>query len=273
MTETIIAGNLVPQNKGEFSTATTYAINDIVVYRNSSFISTKSNNKSPISDATSWQVLVGFSYADFESIEGAINEITVSASKLPVNVIAPINQLIAAARSSWDTHIKSTGNPHKTTKADIGLGNVDNTADMSKPMSTPQKKYVDDLIATQEESFAPFVYWEGSASKLNEEITLKAPLRIGDFKYLRVHYLVEYGGHQPRVKYIGTDSTKFVIHESNITNATAAYIDIFEFNMEQVGVNSNKLKITVNSKCVLPGNTGKVDCRSITIVKIEGVVR
>lgn len=30
-------------------------------------------------------------------------------------------------------------NPHKTTKADVGLSNVDNTADMTKPVSTPQQ--------------------------------------------------------------------------------------------------------------------------------------
>ena len=34
------------------------------------------------------------------------------------------------------THSQSTGNPHNTTKADIGLGNVDNTSDLNKPIST-----------------------------------------------------------------------------------------------------------------------------------------
>ena len=31
---------------------------------------------------------------------------------------------------------KTTGNPHNTTKSDIGLGNVDNTSDLNKPIST-----------------------------------------------------------------------------------------------------------------------------------------
>lgn len=31
-----------------------------------------------------------------------------------------------------------TGNPHGTTKADISLGNVDNTSDVNKPVSTAQ---------------------------------------------------------------------------------------------------------------------------------------
>ena len=33
-------------------------------------------------------------------------------------------------------HSQITGNPHNTTKADIGLGNVDNTSDLNKPIST-----------------------------------------------------------------------------------------------------------------------------------------
>ena len=33
-------------------------------------------------------------------------------------------------------HSQTTGNPHGTTKADIGLGNVDNTSDLDKPIST-----------------------------------------------------------------------------------------------------------------------------------------
>ena len=33
-------------------------------------------------------------------------------------------------------HSQATGNPHGTTKADIGLGNVENTSDLNKPIST-----------------------------------------------------------------------------------------------------------------------------------------
>ncbi len=35
-----------------------------------------------------------------------------------------------------------TGNPHGTTKADLGLGNVDNTADANKPVSTAQAEAI-----------------------------------------------------------------------------------------------------------------------------------
>ena len=35
-----------------------------------------------------------------------------------------------------DTHIEDLNNPHGVTKAQINLGNVDNTADLAKPIST-----------------------------------------------------------------------------------------------------------------------------------------
>ena len=35
-----------------------------------------------------------------------------------------------------DTHIANTSNPHATTKSQVGLGNVDNTSDAAKPVST-----------------------------------------------------------------------------------------------------------------------------------------
>jgi hypothetical protein len=37
-----------------------------------------------------------------------------------------------------DTHTGRTDNPHSVTKAQVGLGNVDNTSDADKPVSTAQ---------------------------------------------------------------------------------------------------------------------------------------
>ena len=35
-------------------------------------------------------------------------------------------------------HLEDTSNPHSVTKAQVGLGNVDNTSDANKPVSTAQ---------------------------------------------------------------------------------------------------------------------------------------
>ena len=50
------------------------------------------------------------------------------------------------ANAAIDAHLLDTNNPHSVTKSQVGLGNVDNTADANKPLSTPQKTYVDNQI-------------------------------------------------------------------------------------------------------------------------------
>lgn len=50
------------------------------------------------------------------------------------------------ANSDLSTHLKDVNNPHNVTKSQIGLANVDNTKDASKPLSTPQKEYVDGKV-------------------------------------------------------------------------------------------------------------------------------
>ena len=48
--------------------------------------------------------------------------------------------------SANTTHRGQTNNPHSVTKADVGLGNVDNTSDVDKPVSTAQQTAIDLLL-------------------------------------------------------------------------------------------------------------------------------
>jgi hypothetical protein len=43
-----------------------------------------------------------------------------------------------ATAAGLSAHVADTGNPHGTTKAQVGLGNADNTSDANKPVSTAQ---------------------------------------------------------------------------------------------------------------------------------------
>lgn len=47
-------------------------------------------------------------------------------------------------RAQLSPHLKDTDNPHKVTKSQVDLGNVDNTADADKPVSTAQAKAIAD---------------------------------------------------------------------------------------------------------------------------------
>ena len=45
--------------------------------------------------------------------------------------------------TNLSTHTLNESNPHKVTKAQIGLGNVDNTSDVNKPISTATQTALD----------------------------------------------------------------------------------------------------------------------------------
>ena len=50
--------------------------------------------------------------------------------------------------SSYDNHIINKNNPHEVTKAQIGLGNVDNTSDINKPISSATQTALNGKQAT-----------------------------------------------------------------------------------------------------------------------------
>ena len=54
-----------------------------------------------------------------------------------------INDAKKSVSNSLNSHTSNTSNPHKVTKSQVGLGNVDNTSDINKPVSTAQKKAID----------------------------------------------------------------------------------------------------------------------------------
>ena len=51
-----------------------------------------------------------------------------------------------ADQTALDAHMADQSNPHGVTKAQVGLGNVDNTADMDKPVSTAVQAALDNKV-------------------------------------------------------------------------------------------------------------------------------
>ena len=58
-----------------------------------------------------------------------------------------VEAMINTVQSALSSHTTDTNNPHNVTKEQVGLGNVDNTADMNKPLSTVQQSSVQSLIS------------------------------------------------------------------------------------------------------------------------------
>lgn len=71
--------------------------------------------------------------------------LTVIEDEIPAEASAE-NQL--ADKAFVNTHINNTSNPHGVTKAQVGLGNCDNTADLDKPISTATQSALDGKQAT-----------------------------------------------------------------------------------------------------------------------------
>lgn len=55
-----------------------------------------------------------------------------------LNAVATVNAYAQSVEAGLRRHVDRRDNPHGVTRAQIGLGNVDNTADMDKPLSRPQ---------------------------------------------------------------------------------------------------------------------------------------
>ena len=84
--------------------------------------------------------------------------IMTAADKTKLNGLkdqAGITADIDAVQTNLETHINNKTNPHEVTKAQVGLGNVDDTADTDKPIST----------ATQTALDAKFSLTEGNSLK------------------------------------------------------------------------------------------------------------
>ena len=78
---------------------------------------------------------------DFNDAVNEILDVQVYVRELRAEDLNPVEQLTKLLVE----HINNKFNPHEVTKEQVGLGNVDNTADMDKPVSRPQKEYIDAL--------------------------------------------------------------------------------------------------------------------------------
>ena len=83
----------------------------------------------------------GQTYYDRYTYNGNTQEwefnFTVNTTTFTAAQWAALNSGITASLvSAYNAHIADKNNPHEVTKAQVGLGNVDNTSDLNKPIST-----------------------------------------------------------------------------------------------------------------------------------------
>lgn len=114
-----------------------------------------------------------------------------SADKTKLNGLkdqAGITSDIDAVQTNLETHINNKSNPHEVTKDQVGLGNVDNTSDANKPISTATQTALNGKFSATDgnalkqtiEDMPNLVVTEGSVSHKNNKISLS--LRQQDLK-------------------------------------------------------------------------------------------
>ena len=103
-----------------------------------------SNQVSGLSDDVSdLQTSMDTLSSEFTDLSDSVN----SRFNTVTGNISALQQKDSELESELGSHEEDTNNPHGVDKVQIGLGNVDNTADMDKPISNPQKEYVDEAVA------------------------------------------------------------------------------------------------------------------------------
>ena len=101
---------------------------------------------------------------------------------------AGITSDIDAVQTNLETHINNKSNPHEVNKAQVGLGNVDNTSDANKPISNATQTALNGKFSATDgnalkqtiEDMPNLVVTEGSVSHKNNNISLS--LRQQDLK-------------------------------------------------------------------------------------------
>lgn len=76
---------------------------------------------------------------------------TIPDSQIPSSIARDSELSSLATSADLNSHTGNTSNPHSVTQSQVGLANVDNTADANKPVSTAQQTALDlkaDLIPT-----------------------------------------------------------------------------------------------------------------------------
>ena len=76
-------------------------------------------------------------------VEGSLSNLTTDAKNNLVSAINEVDLHSDTNSTNLSNHIGNTSNPHSVTKAQIGLGNVDNTSDLDKPISTATQEAID----------------------------------------------------------------------------------------------------------------------------------
>lgn len=197
------------------------------------------------------------------------------------------------SNESFMSHLDSP-NPHHISKVDVGLGNVDNTADIEKPISRATKEALDALqsliynisddvgnikfmVSLEYDKVTGKLTWNyNNGDKLN--ITLPCPHMVDDITYdqsTKELVVTDASGVENRIsledlfiRYVGSIGTNITV---SITGNNDTGRQIIEANINPRSITDNELADgAVISRILMDGavSTSKIKDLNITAIKI-----
>lgn len=99
-------------------------------------------------DGTNWVDILS-SGISFGSITGNADDNASLVSYVAAQIAAAMVTIgnTYATQTIFNDHVSNTNNPHSVTKAQVGLGNVDNTSDLDKPISTAVQAVLNNITS------------------------------------------------------------------------------------------------------------------------------
>jgi len=76
----------------------------------------------------------------------AASDVEINAGAVPIDVGSVTKKYTPATAAGLAAHIADTNDPHNVTAAQVGLGNVNNTSDLNKPISTATQSALDNKL-------------------------------------------------------------------------------------------------------------------------------
>lgn len=206
------------------------------------------------------------------------------SAKVVYDTVAGTERTIALAEqlinNTLTTHIDNVYNPHNVTKSQIGLGNVDNTSDLNKPISNATKTYIDSKLSILDSVLSNI---------LDEYIDVKDIILFenGEEKtnIIKTTYNVESSGSISVVGDSGiyNSNTKLYIDKVKDTTTptthtfTAGTHDCYFINTWTVLISDSFKNCTALTSIYIPetvtaiGNTTFEGCTGLTDVTIKGL--
>lgn len=232
-----------------------------------------------------------------ETIIGKLADLTTTVKTSIVAAINSVNSRVDDIVAGYVTGVKgSAETEYRTgdvniTKDNIGLGNVDNTADMDKPMSTATKEYVDDQISTSSAIFRGSV----AAADDTEEAAQTALAGIttkdkNDFAYVEVANTPGEGFTKvKRYRFVvpssgeGSWVFEYALNNSGFTTEQLAALNsgITVAGVAQITINKDAIAgmsasiIAINTKLaavtdVTEQHTAQIEAHDAKLYEIEG---